>query len=137
MCVCLPRNWLTRGSRVSSEYFVTGSHALSVTIEPRIDETHDLARPAKLAGRAKSWVSSILGSMVTDKAWEPVTKYSLDTRDPRVSQFLGKQKHVVTEHYGELVPLDIDDYIKKDGFKALKEVLAQDRESVVEGKDEV
>ncbi|HVE41652.1 MAG TPA: NAD(P)H-dependent oxidoreductase subunit E, partial [Planctomycetota bacterium] len=82
-------------------------------------------KPQSFAGRAKSWVSSILGSMVTDKAWEPVTKYSLDTRDPRVSQFLGKQKHIVTEHYGELHPLDIADYEKRDGFKALRAVLAE------------
>src|SRR4029079_15806329 len=70
-------------------------------------------------------ISSILGSMVTDKTWEPVTKYSLDTRDPRMSQFLGRQKHIVTEHYGELHPLDIDDYVKRAGFKALKAVLTE------------
>ena len=81
-------------------------------------------KPQGFANRAKSWVSSILGSMVTDNAWEPVTKYSLDTRDPRMSQFLGRQKHVVTEHYGELHPLDIADYEKRDGFKAMKSVLA-------------
>jgi NADH-quinone oxidoreductase subunit F len=111
-----------------------GQSARYAKVHP--DEAERIVRrhfkPQGFAGRAKSWVSSILGAMVTDKAWEPVTKYSLDTRDPRMSQFLGRQKHVVTEHYGELHPLDIADYEKRDGFKALKKVLSEkDPEKVI------
>jgi NADH-quinone oxidoreductase subunit F len=89
-------------------------------------------QPRGLVGKARAWVSSMLGAVVTDKAWTPVTRYSLDTRDPRVSQFLGRQKHVVTEHYGEIDPLDVDEYERKDGFKALRAVLAaKDPEQVI------
>jgi NADH-quinone oxidoreductase subunit F len=89
-------------------------------------------RPQGFWSRARSWVATALGAIVSDRAWEPVTKYSLDTRDPQVAQFLGKQKHIVTEHYGQMDPLKIEDYESKDGFKALRKVLQEkDPEGVI------
>jgi NADH:ubiquinone oxidoreductase subunit F (NADH-binding)/NADH:ubiquinone oxidoreductase subunit E/Pyruvate/2-oxoacid:ferredoxin oxidoreductase delta subunit len=82
-------------------------------------------KPQGFWNRARAWISLALGSVVSDKAWEPVTKYSLDTRDPQVAQFLGKQKHIVTEHYGQMDPLDLAEYERKDGFKALRKVLEE------------
>ncbi|HEX7900797.1 MAG TPA: NAD(P)H-dependent oxidoreductase subunit E [Planctomycetota bacterium] len=81
-------------------------------------------RPKGLLGRMKAWAGNFVGKITTDQAWQPVTKYSLDTRDPAVSQFLGRQVHIVTEHYGRMDPLDVDEYERKDGFKALRKVLA-------------
>ncbi len=89
-------------------------------------------RPQGFWNRARSWVSAALGAVASDKAWDPVTKYSLDTRDPQVAQFLGKQKHIVTEHYGQMDPLSFSDYEGKDGFKAFRKVLEEnDPEKVI------
>ncbi len=43
----------------------------------------------------------------------------LDARDPTVAAFLGPQKHIATEHFGLLDPLDFDQYLQHDGLKAL------------------
>jgi len=36
-----------------------------------------------------------------------------------VAAFLGRQKHIATEHYGNLDPTAIDEYLHHDGFKSL------------------
>jgi NADH-quinone oxidoreductase subunit F len=38
-------------------------------------------------------------------------------------QFLDRQVHVATEHFGELDPLDLDEYLAHDGFVALRRCL--------------
>jgi NADH-quinone oxidoreductase subunit F len=88
-------------------------------------------RPRGIAGRVKSWFQGLLGAFVSDKAWGSVTKYSLDVRDPRVSNFLGPQRHVVTEYYSQIDPLDFDDYEKHEGFKALRSVLSEKNQEKV------
>jgi NADH-quinone oxidoreductase subunit F len=51
-------------------------------------------------------------------------RFSMSRRDPAVSAFLDSQKHIVTEHFGKLNPLDLDEYIAHDGFTALRRCLA-------------
>jgi len=65
-------------------------------------------------------ISSTLDTILTDKITEPVKRYPTDVRDPVISTFLDKQKHLATEHYGHISPTDIDEYIENDGFAALK-----------------
>ena len=45
---------------------------------------------------------------------------AIELRDPPVAAFLGRQKHIATEHYGDLDPLGLDEYIARDGFVALE-----------------
>jgi NADH-quinone oxidoreductase subunit F len=52
-----------------------------------------------------------------------VRRHELDYRDGQVCEYLGKQVHIATEHCGLLDPLDVDAYVRHDGFKALKDVL--------------
>jgi NADH-quinone oxidoreductase subunit F len=49
---------------------------------------------------------------------------ALGAHDPVLSAFMGPQVRIATEHFGELDPLDYDDYIEHDGLRALKQVLA-------------
>jgi NADH-quinone oxidoreductase subunit F len=42
---------------------------------------------------------------------------------PPVAAFFARQLHIATEHFGQLDPLDLDDYLAHDGFAALKQVL--------------
>ena len=48
------------------------------------------------------------------------TNHSIELRDPPVAAFLGRQKHIATEHYGDLSPLDLDEYLARGGFDALR-----------------
>ena len=89
--------------------------------------------PRRLAQRLKVAATRLLDRLYTDSAWEPVTRYSLDVRDPEAAAFLGPQKHLAVEHCGEIDPTDLDEYLAHDGFKALGECLASRRpEDIIE-----
>ncbi|MBW8039461.1 MAG: 4Fe-4S dicluster domain-containing protein [Planctomycetes bacterium] len=76
--------------------------------------------PKQITRKIRNTISTMLDKILTDKAWEPVTRYSIDVRDQRVADFLDKQKHIATEHCGVIDPVDLDEYVRNDGFKALK-----------------
>jgi NADH:ubiquinone oxidoreductase subunit F (NADH-binding) len=42
-----------------------------------------------------------------------------------VADFLGKQKHIATEHCGNIDPVDIDEYMVHDGFQALQKCVKE------------
>ncbi len=81
-------------------------------------------QPRGLARKVKAAVSLALDRLLTDATWEPVTRYALDVRDAPVCAFLGPQQHLVTEHSGDIDPLDIDEYLAHEGFQALRQALA-------------
>jgi NADH-quinone oxidoreductase subunit F len=82
-------------------------------------------RPKGIARRVGVAVSGLLRGVLTDETWEPVTRYSINMRESRVTAFLGPQKHLAMEHYGLMDPTDIDDYLRLDGFKALERSLKE------------
>ncbi len=84
-------------------------------------------RPRGLWPRMRSAVSNGLESLLTDENWEPVTRYSLDSRDAQVCQFIGPQKHIALEHYGAADPLDLDEYLAGGGFAAARRCLTENR----------
>ena len=76
-------------------------------------------RPRGVARKARWSLRRALDTLLTDESWEPVTRYALEVRDGPVCEFLGPQRHLATEHYGKVDPLDLDDYLAHDGFVAL------------------
>jgi len=80
-------------------------------------------KPKGITRKISRVVSRALENMLTDDAWEPVTRYSIEVRDPPVEAFLGRQKHIATEHYGHINPTDLDEYLENDGFKGLDQCL--------------
>lgn len=76
-------------------------------------------RPCGLKQRISNRVSTLLDDLLADGDLPPVTRYSIDVRDKPVADFLGKQKNIATEYCGVIDPVDLDEYISKDGFKAL------------------
>ncbi len=76
-------------------------------------------RPRGLKQRISNRVSTLLDNLLADGDLPPVTRYSITVRDKPVADFLGKQKNIATEHCGVIDPVDLDEYISKDGFKAL------------------
>ena len=82
-------------------------------------------KPKQIGWKIKNSVSTTLDRILTDKAWEPVTRYSIDVRDRPVADFLGKQLHIATDLCGNIDPADLDEYIRNDGFKALQKCVNQ------------
>jgi NADH:ubiquinone oxidoreductase subunit F (NADH-binding)/NADH:ubiquinone oxidoreductase subunit E/ferredoxin len=82
-------------------------------------------KPTKISGQIRTTVSVMLDKILTDKTWEPVTRYSINVRDKSVAGFLDKQKHIATEHCGAIDPVDIDEYVQNDGFKALRKCVSE------------
>jgi len=82
-------------------------------------------KPKRIGRKIKNAVSTMLDKILTDKAWEPVTRYSIDVRDRPMAGFLDKQLHIATENYGDIDPADLDEYVRNDGFKALQRCLNQ------------
>jgi len=82
-------------------------------------------RPTGFVRRIRTSLSRLLDTLLTDESWEPVTRYSLDVRDEPVAAFLGRQQHLSTEHCGDLDPLDLDEYLRHDGFAALRRSLTE------------
>jgi len=80
-------------------------------------------KPKRIGRKIKNAVSTMLDKILTEKAWEPVTRYSIDVRDRAMAGFLDKQLHIATEHYGDIDPVDLDEYVRNDGFKALQKCL--------------
>ena len=82
-------------------------------------------KPRGLFRRAGRLWSGLIGGLLLDEAppQEQVTRFSMSKRDPAVRAFLGNQVHIATEHFGELDPLNLDEYIAHDGFAALRKCL--------------
>jgi len=73
---------------------------------------------------ADSWASTLdrlLLDGVTPR--QQITRYAMSRRDPGVRAFLDKQLHIATENFGQLDPLDLNEYLAHDGFNSLRKCL--------------
>ncbi len=71
-----------------------------------------------------TWKRMLDGLLLDDyRAQRGVQRFSMSKRDPNVRAFLGRQMHIVTEHFGRLDPLDLDEYLAHGGFGALAKCL--------------
>ena len=82
-------------------------------------------RPRGIAGRLRRSFSRTLDVLLTDESWEPVTRRTIGPGDPPVEAFLGRQRRLATEHCGHIDPIDLDEYLAYDGFKALGRALKE------------
>jgi NADH:ubiquinone oxidoreductase subunit F (NADH-binding)/NADH:ubiquinone oxidoreductase subunit E/Pyruvate/2-oxoacid:ferredoxin oxidoreductase delta subunit len=74
---------------------------------------------------ARLWTCAVDGLLLENAApQQEVQRFSMSKRDPDVRAFLDKQVHIATEHFGQLDPLDLDEYLAHDGFSALAKCLA-------------
>ncbi len=103
----------------------TGKSTIYAKVQPddAAEIIHRHFQPKGLLRKLSLSLSKRLSNILTDEAWEPVTRYAIDVRDAPVCAFLGEQKHIATELSGALDPLDLDAYIAADGFVALRKVL--------------
>jgi len=104
-----------------------GASSLYARVEPE-DAKPILLRHFGARGphrKLSTKISQTLDHLLTDERSEPVTRYSINVRDQEVSDFLGHQIHIATEHCGYIDPVDLDEYVNNDGFKALEKCLKE------------
>ncbi|MDY0355797.1 MAG: NAD(P)H-dependent oxidoreductase subunit E [Sedimentisphaerales bacterium] len=80
-------------------------------------------KPRRIGGHTASAVSNLLDRVLTDENREPVTRYSVNVRDHAISEYLGRQVHIATEHCGCIDPTNLDEYLANGGFQALQKSL--------------
>jgi NADH-quinone oxidoreductase subunit F len=82
-------------------------------------------RPRGLLRRAARLWTRTLDTLLLDEAEDNTANGALSVREPAVNAFLGKQVHIATEHFGEVDPLNLDEYVAHGGFAALARCLGQ------------
>ena len=88
--------------------------------------------PLGLGRRIRASGYRLLEKLLTDEAWEPVTRYSVDLNHGSDSLYWGRQVHIVTQFCGSLGPLDFEAYRGRGGFEALKTCLkSSTREEII------
>jgi NADH-quinone oxidoreductase subunit F len=91
----------------------------------------DSFRPRGFVRRVKAVTSRWIAPLVGDDVDASGRAFRTDVRDPQVTEFLGKQVHIATEHFGVLDPLDLDQAIELGAFRSLQRVLDGDGPSAV------
>ncbi len=84
-------------------------------------------KPRSILRRASIAASRTLDRLLSDETWKPVTRYAVDIREEPICAFLGPQKHIAMEGSGGMDPLDIDEYVRRGGFRALRECVSDRR----------
>jgi len=99
--------------------------------------------PKGLLRRIATRTYTLLEHAFTDESWADISSSQISLQDQPVAAFLGKQQHLATELCGVLDPTDLEEYLTKDGFLALRrcleelspeEIIAQIDESGLRGR---
>ena len=84
-------------------------------------------RPMTWRRRIARWVDRTLEHLVTDEGGlKKIDAHALDVGGRAVAAFMSRQVRVATEGFGEMDPLDLDEYLALHGFAALGQVLSRD-----------
>ena len=82
-------------------------------------------QPQRLTDRVRMAAVGFLDRLTSDETPAAVTRYAVEMRDPMICAYLGPQKRIAMEHAGEYPPLDLDAYIARGGFSALRHCLTE------------
>lgn len=90
-------------------------------------------RPMSMRRRFIRWVHRTLEELVTaGDGLGKISKHTMDVGKKPVTAFMERQFRVATEGFGEMDPLDLDEYIAQRGFTALGLVLGRKPEETVD-----
>ncbi|MDR1756372.1 MAG: NAD(P)H-dependent oxidoreductase subunit E [Culturomica sp.] len=84
---------------------------------------HHHFKPAGYLKRFKNNLLNHIDTFHTDVTWDNVVWKSESERTGVIDSFLAGQKHISTEGYGFLAPLNIEEYTAHGGFTALRQAL--------------
>jgi len=89
-------------------------------------------KPVSLGRRFVRWADHQLEELITGTDTQArLAEHSLDVERGPVVSFMGRQVRLATEHFGEIDPLDLDEYRAHDGFKALTLALSQKPDDII------
>ncbi len=83
----------------------------------------DHFRPKGLVQRLSRVWTQALDALLLDQDTDVIAAAELDIHEPTVDAFLDRQVHIATEHFAEIDPLDLDEYVAHDGFATLARCL--------------
>jgi NADH-quinone oxidoreductase subunit F len=72
-------------------------------------------RPRGLARKVRAEIQNVRARITDDRTWETASKNQIDP-----APYVGKQVRVVLENCGEIDPLSIEDYRRREGMRALE-----------------
>jgi NADH-quinone oxidoreductase subunit F len=84
---------------------------------------HHHFKPAGYLKRLRNTLLNQIDTFHTDTTWNNVIWKPENERTGVIDTFLNGQKHISTEGYGFLAPLNIDEYASHGGFEALHKAL--------------
>ena len=74
--------------------------------------------------RLKNLIFNHVDTFHTDVTWDNVIWKPHEERTGVIDSFLAGQKHISTEGYGFLAPLNLDEYMAHQGFEGLKKAIS-------------
>ena len=80
-------------------------------------------KPSGIVQPIRQAVTGLIDRLHSNEEGDVVQQHCVDVRDGQVCGFVGPQKHIATELCDFLDPLDLDEYLRHDGFVALKKCL--------------
>ena len=90
-------------------------------------------RPMNWRRRVVRWIDRTLEELVTGgDGLEKISTHQLDVGGKTVEAFMARQVRVATEGFGEMDPLDLDEYIAQHGFTALGRALGRPPEETID-----
>jgi NADH-quinone oxidoreductase subunit F len=90
-------------------------------------------QPRRLRDRLRVTLFKTIASVQNQSLEDGLERLELKAKDQLVDSFLGQQIPIATQFRGSIEPLDLDEYLKRGGFAALKKCLSEmEPEAVVE-----
>jgi NADH-quinone oxidoreductase subunit F len=85
----------------------------------------DNFRPPSLWRRLTRVAARAVDRVLLEQDDSPTTRCAVDMNAGPARAFLGRQIHIASEHFGDLDPLDLEEYLRHDGFVALRKCLVE------------
>jgi len=93
---------------------------------------HHHFKPAGYLKRLRNNILGQIDTFHTDITWDNVIWKPENERTGVINSFLHRQKHISTDGYGILTPLNFDEYLAYGGFDGMKKALAtQNRQEII------
>jgi len=82
-------------------------------------------RPPSLWRRIARTAARAVDRILLEQDDSPTTRCVVDMKAGPAQAFLGRQVHIATECFGDLDPLDLEEYLRHDGFAGLRRCLVE------------
>lgn len=89
-------------------------------------------RPASRLRRLRNVLLNQVDTFHTDQTWDNIIYQSEFQRNQNINTFFEGQHRISTEGYGQMNPLDIEEYMDHGGFEGLRKALNMDRQALID-----